>query len=115
MAAQTRGKDRGAALLAQDLTTRPTEDLDFFTARIAATCPRRATRDALEAAVRKRAGCLLPDEGRFACFLAAAQCPWLPVRSGPRTARLCGIALAILTVIGLFGGLGLEYLAGRKR
>jgi hypothetical protein len=26
-----------------------------------------------------------------------------------------GIALAILTVIGLFGGLGLEYLPGRKR
>jgi hypothetical protein len=26
-----------------------------------------------------------------------------------------GIALAILTVIGLFGGLGLEYLAGHKR
>jgi hypothetical protein len=26
-----------------------------------------------------------------------------------------GIALAILTVIGQFGGLGLEYLAGHKR
>jgi hypothetical protein len=33
----------GAALLAQHLTTRPTEDLDFFTAPSAATCPPRAT------------------------------------------------------------------------
>lgn len=33
----------GAALLAQHLTTRPTEDLDFFTARTAATSPRHAT------------------------------------------------------------------------
>jgi hypothetical protein len=42
----------GAALLAQNLTTRSTEDLDFFTA------PERgqvlAARDALEAAVRQR-------------------------------------------------------------
>jgi hypothetical protein len=42
----------GAALLAQHLTTRPTEDLDFFTA------PERgqvlAARDALEAAARQR-------------------------------------------------------------
>jgi Nucleotidyl transferase AbiEii toxin, Type IV TA system len=42
----------GAALLAQHLTARPTEDLDFFTA------PERghvlAARDALEAAVRQR-------------------------------------------------------------
>ena len=42
----------GAALLAQHLTTRPTEDLDFFTA------PDRghvtAARDALEAAARQR-------------------------------------------------------------
>lgn len=42
----------GAALLAQHLTTRPTEDLDFFTA------PKRghvlAARDALEAAARQR-------------------------------------------------------------
>jgi hypothetical protein len=42
----------GAALLAQHLTTRPTEDLDFF------TTPERghvlAARDALEAAARQR-------------------------------------------------------------
>jgi len=42
----------GAALLAQHLTTRPTEDLDFFTApergRVA------AARDALEAEARRR-------------------------------------------------------------
>ena len=38
----------GAALLAQHLTTRPTEDLDFFTAPNRGHVP--AARDALEAA-----------------------------------------------------------------
>jgi hypothetical protein len=42
----------GAALLAQHLTTRPTEDLDFFTAPDRGHVP--AARDALEAAARKR-------------------------------------------------------------
>jgi hypothetical protein len=42
----------GAALLAQHLTTRPTEDLDFFTAPNRGHVP--AARDALEAAARKR-------------------------------------------------------------
>jgi hypothetical protein len=42
----------GAALLAQHLTTRPTEDLDFFTAPDRGHMP--AARDALEAAARKR-------------------------------------------------------------
>jgi len=44
----------GAALLAQHLTTRPTEDLDFFTAPDRGHVP--AARDALEAAARERAG-----------------------------------------------------------
>jgi hypothetical protein len=42
----------GAALLAQHLTTRPTEDLDCFTAPDRGHVP--AARDALEAAARKR-------------------------------------------------------------
>ncbi|MGH3258836.1 MAG: nucleotidyl transferase AbiEii/AbiGii toxin family protein, partial [Streptosporangiaceae bacterium] len=42
----------GAALLAQHLTTRPTEDLDFFTAAQQGHVP--AARDALEAAARER-------------------------------------------------------------
>jgi Nucleotidyl transferase AbiEii toxin, Type IV TA system len=42
----------GAALLAQHLTTRPTEDLDFFTAPELGHVP--AARDALEAAARQR-------------------------------------------------------------
>jgi hypothetical protein len=42
----------GAALLAQHLTTRPTEDLDFFTAPERGHVP--AARDALEAAARQR-------------------------------------------------------------
>jgi predicted nucleotidyltransferase component of viral defense system len=42
----------GAALLAQHLTTRPTEDLDFFTAPERGYVP--AARDALEAAARQR-------------------------------------------------------------
>jgi Nucleotidyl transferase AbiEii toxin, Type IV TA system len=42
----------GAALLAQHLTTRPTEDLDFFTAPERGHVP--AARDALEAAGRQR-------------------------------------------------------------
>ena len=42
----------GAALLAQHLTTRPTEDLDFFTAPDRGHVP--AARDALEAAARKQ-------------------------------------------------------------
>ena len=42
----------GAALLAQHLTTRPTEDLDFFTAPDRGHVP--AARDALEAAARER-------------------------------------------------------------
>jgi Nucleotidyl transferase AbiEii toxin, Type IV TA system len=43
----------GAALLAQHLTARPTEDLDFFTAPERGHVP--AARDALEAAARERA------------------------------------------------------------
>lgn len=42
----------GAALLAQHLTTRPTEDLDFFTAPERGHVP--AARDALESAARQR-------------------------------------------------------------
>lgn len=42
----------GAALLAQHLTTRPTEDLDFFTAPQRGHVP--AARDALEAAARRQ-------------------------------------------------------------
>ncbi len=42
----------GAALLAQHLTARPTEDLDFFTAPERGDVP--AARDALEAAARQR-------------------------------------------------------------
>src|ERR1700734_1252473 len=42
----------GAALLAQHLTARPTEDLDFFTAPNQGHVP--AARDALEAAARQR-------------------------------------------------------------
>ena len=42
----------GAALLAQHLTARPTEDLDFFTAPQRGHVP--AARDALEAAARQR-------------------------------------------------------------
>jgi Nucleotidyl transferase AbiEii toxin, Type IV TA system len=42
----------GAALLAQHLTARPTEDLDFSTAPQRGHVP--AARDALEAAVRQR-------------------------------------------------------------
>ena len=42
----------GAALLAQHLTARPTEDLDFFTAPDRGHVP--AARDALEAAARQR-------------------------------------------------------------
>ncbi len=42
----------GAALLAQHLTARPTEDLDFFTAQERGHVP--AARDALEAAARQR-------------------------------------------------------------
>lgn len=42
----------GAALLAQHLTTRPTEDLDFFTAPDRGHVP--AARDALESAARER-------------------------------------------------------------
>ncbi len=42
----------GAALVAQHLTTRPTEDLDFFTAPETGHVP--AARDALEAASRER-------------------------------------------------------------
>ena len=43
----------GAALLAQHLTARPTEDLDFFTAPERGRVP--AARDALEAAASERA------------------------------------------------------------
>jgi hypothetical protein len=43
---------RGAALLAQHLTARPTEDLDFFTAPERGYVP--AARDALEAAAHQR-------------------------------------------------------------
>ena len=42
----------GAALLVQHLRTRPTEDLDFFTAPNRGHVP--AARDALEAAARER-------------------------------------------------------------
>jgi predicted nucleotidyltransferase component of viral defense system len=42
----------GAALLAQHLTTRPTDDLDFFTAPDRGYVP--AAREALEAAARER-------------------------------------------------------------
>jgi Nucleotidyl transferase AbiEii toxin, Type IV TA system len=42
----------GAALLAQHLTERPTEDLDFFTSPERGHVP--AARDALEAAARQR-------------------------------------------------------------
>src|SRR4029077_204507 len=42
----------GAALLAQHLTTRPTEDLDFFTAPDRGHVP--PARDALEAAARRQ-------------------------------------------------------------
>src|SRR5215469_8104197 len=42
----------GAALLAQRLTARPTEDLDFFTAPERGSVP--GARDALEAAARQR-------------------------------------------------------------
>jgi hypothetical protein len=42
----------GAALLAQHLTTRPTEDLDFFTAPERGQVP--AARDALETAARRK-------------------------------------------------------------
>jgi hypothetical protein len=42
----------GGALLAQHLTTRPTEDLDFFTAPERGSVP--AARDALQAAARQR-------------------------------------------------------------
>ena len=42
----------GAALLAQHLTARPTEDLDFFTAPARGHVP--AARDALEGAARQR-------------------------------------------------------------
>lgn len=42
----------GGALLAQHLTTRPTEDLDFFTSATQGHVP--AARDALEAAARGR-------------------------------------------------------------
>jgi hypothetical protein len=42
----------GAALLAQHLTARPTEDLDFFTTPEHGHVP--AARDALEAAARRR-------------------------------------------------------------
>ncbi len=42
----------GAALLAQHLTSRPTEDLDFFTAPERGQVP--AARDGLEAAARQR-------------------------------------------------------------
>jgi hypothetical protein len=44
----------GAALLAQHLTARPTEDLDFFTAPERGHVP--AARDALEAAASSEAG-----------------------------------------------------------
>ena len=44
----------GAALLAQHLTARPTEDLDFFTAPERGDVP--AARDALEAAAASEAG-----------------------------------------------------------
>lgn len=45
---------RGAALLAQHLTTWPTEDLNFFTGPVDGHVP--AARDTLEAAARKRLG-----------------------------------------------------------
>jgi hypothetical protein len=51
----------GAALLAQHLTARPTEDLDFFTAPERGHVP--AARDALEAAARLLARAAQIDAG----------------------------------------------------
>ena len=55
----------GAALLAQHLTARPTEDLDFFTAPERGNVP--AARDALETAARKRGWSVqrIHDSDRF--------------------------------------------------
>jgi Nucleotidyl transferase AbiEii toxin, Type IV TA system len=54
----------GAALLAQHMTARPTEDLDFFTADRGHVC---AARDALEAAARQRGWATerIHDSGTF--------------------------------------------------
>jgi Nucleotidyl transferase AbiEii toxin, Type IV TA system len=52
----------GAALVAQHLTTRPTQDLDFFTHFGGSDVP--AARDALEAAASNRAGAPSGSETR---------------------------------------------------
>ena len=60
----------GAALLAQHLTTRPTEDLDFFTAPDRGHVP--AARDALEAAARRQGWAGLPSESTTATHSAGS-------------------------------------------
>lgn len=61
----------GAALLAQHLTTRPTEDLDFFTAPERGHVP--AARNALEAAARQRGWSTqrIHDSGTFCRLIVA--------------------------------------------
>jgi hypothetical protein len=54
------GSRRSPGAGGQELTTRPTEDLDFFTAPDRGYVP--TARDALEAAARKRGPTLAPEE-----------------------------------------------------
>ena len=58
-------------MLAQHLTTRPTEDLDFFTAPDRGHVP--AARDALEAAARERGWATerIHDSGTFSPYAPA--------------------------------------------
>jgi Nucleotidyl transferase AbiEii toxin, Type IV TA system len=71
----------GAALLAQHLTARPTEDLDFFTALDRGHVP--AARDALEAAARQRGWTTerIHDSDTF-CRMVSAALTAAPDRPG---------------------------------
>jgi len=87
----------GAALLAQHLTTRPTEDLDFFTAPDRGHVP--ADRDALEAAARKGAG--PPSVSTTATHSAGSSSGATQAKWRPRTVRrplLCQRSLSTAIV-----------------
>src|SRR5713101_7156429 len=81
----------GAALLAQHLTARPTEDLDFFTAPDRGHVP--AARDALEAAARERGSAterIHDSDTHSAGSSSGAILPWIRHRIFPPLQPLPG-------------------------
>jgi predicted nucleotidyltransferase component of viral defense system len=104
----------GAALLAQHLTTRPTEDLDFFTAPERGHVP--DARDALEAAARDRGWAterihdtdtfcrmiIRSDTGGVLIDLAVNAPPDLPASASPAGPTLAPEELAGHKLLALF-------------